>query len=613
MKPYTIRIKLINTFTIGIEFRYHDFIVRALQEFKRKFDVQWNPETNMWLCPYDKWSGLSFALEEKGLNLEVDSSVYDNDVKKFEYTIEKELYDDTVENLKNKIKAKLYNYQVKDVIRMASRKAFINANDMGLGKTLESLCVAELLGVFPVLIVCPVSLKQNWKKEIEKFTNRTAYVLESKKAGKDIVELFQEEYDYGIVNYEFLRKHAYRFTDRFGVVFFDEAHRLKNPKAKLVMSIREHINAPVKYFISGTPIMNRPAELWVILNMIDSEKYSDYWMFVKYFCEKRFFNKKVFYDGGRNLKLLHNILSYYMVRNTKDNVLDELPPKQYITQYVSMEKEQEKIYDDTKEEFRRWYEIQKWENGEVSMETTFLKMLRLKQASILPQLFKEGTEYVKSAKIERLDEIVGELVQRGEKLIIFSQFKKVVEMLADRYDKHGAVWFHGGTKMEDRQEAVDSFQNDKSIKLFISTQATAGVGITLTACSYIVHLDKVWNPAITEQANDRIHRIGQKSVATIISLVTNGTIDEYIENKLNEKEDIFHAIMKGEKNEKDVKQLYNTKDMLNFVFDGEIEAKPPADVQKKIDKEAEIKRDKLVSDVEDVFGTKAQKVELRQY
>ncbi len=564
----SILLKRHNSFTIKVEFKYNLAVVKELQILKERIDVQWNPDGGSWLVVADQWSQLYHALKDR-FTVAVDESVSGYHIEKAQVSITDALFSNIKENLSKKIKANLYDYQVKDVITLASGKAFINANDMGLGKTLESLCVAEVLKGFPCLIVCPVSLKRNWQNEINKFTNRTSKIVSSKTARKDIADVYANNYDYVIVNYEFLRKHGHRFTNRFKVAFFDEAHRLKNPKALLVKAIQEHINPHKSYFISGTPIMNRPSELWVILNMIKPDVYNDYWMFVKYFCEKRFFNGRVFYDGGRHLDVLHKILSHYMVRNTKDDVLEELPAKQYITQIVPLLKEQSKMYDEVTETFKRWYQAQKIKDGEVSMESTFLKMLRLKQVAVMPSLLEDeehGTK-IKSGKLERLDEILDELFAKDEKVIVFSQFKKVVEKVVERYEKKTkVVWFHGGTNLDDRQYAVDQFQNNPDVKLFVATQATAGVGITLTASSYIVHLDKVWNPSITEQANDRIHRIGQKKVSTIISLVSEGTIDEYIEKRLQEKEDVFHTIMQGKLKEKDVEKLYNVKDLLSSLI-----------------------------------------------
>ena len=345
---------------------------------------------------------------------------------------------------------------------------------------------------------------------------------------------------------------------KFDAIILDEAHHIKTPTSEQTKTIHSFIKIPKRVLLTGTPIMNNVEELWSLLYFINPYKFPNYWAFRNKYCVIKEITTKdgrkiKLIVGYKNLDYLQKQLSEIMLRRNKSDTLKDLPPKTYETRYIDLSGEQWKLYNDFKEETVVWIEESE---KEIQVHQALDKLLRLKQVAITPELFG-GSQ--KSSKLDELEEIVKEITSNNQKVIVFSQFKKATDIIVTRLKKNGhknISYISGDVPMKisekalkegktDRMEEIRKFQEDDDCKVFVGVIDACKEGITLTAATYVIFVDKKWTPADNEQAADRAHRKGQKNPVTIISLVAKDTIEEYIESKLKEKGDLFEQVIGG--------------------------------------------------------------------
>lgn len=413
---------------------------------------------------------------------------------------------------------------VYDIIMSEPARNFI-ANGIivhNCGKTIQALGYIRIHPeIRPVLIVCPASLKLNWKKEAEKW-------LESKDQVSIINGQIECDKSVYIINYDILIKHEKELINMgFKLVILDESHYLKNQKARrTAVTINISKNIPNRILLTGTPVLNRPKELFTQLNIIDPIAYPKFTTFAFRYCNPEKNDYGWDFNGASHIEELNDRLKTTMIRRTKEQVLKELPDKrrQTIIMTLSNKKEYEKAHND----FTKWLK----ENMNKTVDAEHLVRIEM-----LKQLSVKG-------KMPAIIENINNFIESDKKLVIFAHHKIVIDQLMTEF-KDIAVSLTGETSMENRQKAVDDFMNNPTKKLFIGNLQAAGVGITLTSSSDVMFIEFPWTPSQLQQAEDRLHRIGQKNAVNVMYMVGEKSIDEDIIDLLEKKSKVIDAVIDG--------------------------------------------------------------------
>ena len=417
-------------------------------------------------------------------------------------------------------------------IEAAGGNAMI-ADQMGTGKTCQSLAYLALHPEMrPAVIVCPASLKLNWQREAEMWLE-TDDVVEVIKNGKP----YSLTGDIGliIINYDVLKKWLPELQRcKPQVLIYDESHYIKSPKsARSKAAAQLAKSVPHKILLTGTPVLNRPAELWHQLQIIDSKTYtqSKFFQWHKRYAGARqlHFGQKTVLDisGATNLGELAASLRGIMIRRTKADVLPDLPTKRRQIIFVSIDNRRE--YDRAEKDFMAWVAEQK---GQAAAD----RASNVEQLSIVEALRQIAIQ----GKMKQAIAWISDFLETGEKLVVFATHRATVDALMQEFSKV-AVRLDGGMCAEEKQISVDRFQSDSEIRLFIGNIQAAGVGITLAEASNVLFVELGWTPALMEQAEDRTHRIGQKNAVNIYFMIAENTIDEKIVNLLEAKGGITSA------------------------------------------------------------------------
>jgi SNF2 family DNA or RNA helicase len=477
-------------------------------------------------------------------------------------------------------KTKPFDHQVDGLMFGKKHPKFILGDEQGLGKTKQAIDLAvSRKGQFKhCLIVCGVnSVKFNWLKEIQIHSNETGHILGSyintkgqlKDDGPLEYRLDDLESDlddfFLITNIETFRQGPKtkkpesmskqeqiqaKILDRveeltrsgqIGMVIIDEIHKAKNPTSKQGKAIHR-LMPHYKMALTGTPLMNSPLDLYNLLKWLEVENHS-FQQFRNYYCTMGGYGGYEV-QGYKNLEHLKNKLQGVMLRRLKKDALN-LPPKIRQTEYVELEGSQAKLYKEIRDEI-----IDKIEELELSPNPLAV-LTRLRQVTSYPQILSE--KIAESAKMERMEEMIEELVENDQKAIVFSNWSQVTTAAKKRLAKYNPAYIDGSTK--DRMAEVEKFQNDPSCKVIIGTIGAMGTGLTLTAAQTVFFLDKPWNAALMEQCEDRAHRIGTTGTVNIVSLVVEGSVDERIEELILEKADMSEALVDGKLNKLEKVQL----------------------------------------------------------
>ena len=441
-----------------------------------------------------------------------------------------------------------YPHQIEGIRELARRRSFLLADDMGLGKSLQALTIFGI-DVFrgwaeTALVVCPVTLKGNWADEIEKFTSFFYTVLEGTptQRNKQILE-FAEQLGPKIliVNYEQVVAHQ-KALDKlmFDVAIFDEAHYLKNPKAKRTQACLE-VYSRRSFMLTGTPMLNHVNELWSILHRIDPVAYPAYWPFVnRYAVFGGYKDKQIV--GVKNEKELTERLQGVMLRRLKSEVLN-LPDVQIIERRVDLHPEQRKLYQEVIEELRL-PRVDQADPDEI--ENALTKFLRLKQ--ICGTTFPFTGEDISS----KLDLAVNddlELLENGHRVVVFTQFRDVQSCYVSRLAGNDVPIFelHGDIKKPDRVRHVKEWGMTKEPGVLVCMIQVAGIGLNMTAARHGSFIDELFVPGLNQQAIDRLHRIGQSEDETqpvqIRKYICRNTIENRVQQILRTKSKLFGQIV----------------------------------------------------------------------
>jgi SNF2 family DNA or RNA helicase len=377
----------------------------------------------------------------------------------------------------------------------------------------------------PTLIICPASIKDNWKRELgmwgdifnaEVLSGRTPYIIPKNKVI--------------IINYELL---SYWIEDillhNFQYLIVDEVQKVANPKSLMTKAFKNiALRIPHRTFISGTPIRNRPKEFWSALSVVDSVNFGNRWAFLQRYAGAKFTRWGWDFNGASNIEELHNRINHLMIRRLKVDVLKDLPPKQKFILPLSLDDVHAKEYSHQNNKFRTWVEETKRKKGlEVRNQIELLRQIAYQ------------------AKRDSLMEWIEDYLEVNDKLVIYAYHTHVLDDIQSEFPDI-SVRIDGATPVEKRQGIVDKFQSDSSTKLFIGQMIAAGTGITLTAASTVAFAELWWVPSDMEQCEDRVHRIGVKGNVQIYYLVGAGTVEDDMAYCLVNKHKVVKQVLDGE-------------------------------------------------------------------
>ena len=413
------------------------------------------------------------------------------------------------------------------------------ADDMGSGKTLQSLAYLSTAGHKRTLVVCPASVKFSWDNEVKKWTKLKSFVVDSKTDFRDI----PAGTNVIIINYDILKKHLnILMTIKWDCMICDESHFVKNATAtrsKAVKMIAGQI--PSVIMLTGTPLLSRPIELFHLLHILDPKTWYNYYDFARRYCEGHMGRYGYEARGAANLDELRQKISRYFLRRTKDQILSELPPINKIEVPVELAGESKKNYNKASKEFIKYLKENK--NKEEKEIKKSLNAEKLVKINYLREIGAMG-------KLDSVRELIDSILEADEKVLVFCSFNEPLRTLREEYAN--SVMILGDTDVKDRGDLVLKFQEDPTCKVFFGGIRSAGVGITLTAASNVIFIDHSWNPADMEQAAARVHRLGQVAESVnIYQVVARGTIDEFMMKLLDKKQKIFDVVIDADKKERE--------------------------------------------------------------
>ena len=425
-------------------------------------------------------------------------------------------------------------HQKEAIEKLAGSRRFILADDMGLGKTTSTIIAALETGAKKVLIICPASLKINWQREIENYSDRSVYIAEGKK--------FSTDSDFVIVNYDIL-KNFHDMKDKsksllnqseFELVILDEAHMISNPQAQRTKIINHYVkNIKRVWLLTGTPMTSRPMNYYNLLNIIESPVAQNWMAYAIRYCQGYQFTagkRKVWnVTGASNLEELRDRTSKQILRRLKEDVLD-LPDKIISPVYLRLKS---KEYEELMGEYYDWFDNKKDESSSLTVQ--FSKLMKVRKV-------------IANEKTKQTIEFAENIIEQGKKVIIFTNFTDTLQTIYQHFGKQ-AVYLDGSCTKPHRQHAVDEFQENEKIKVFVGNLKAAGVGLTLTAAEVVIMNDLSFVPAEHAQAEDRAYRYGQKSNVLVYYPLYENTIEGAIYDILNHKKEIIRTVMGDEQPE----------------------------------------------------------------
>lgn len=475
----------------------------------------------------------------------------------------------------------LYDFQKIGVERMLRRRRFLLNDEMGLGKTVQLLAAIVGRKEPNVLVVVPNGIKFNWERMTHTFTDCTVSVVDGTPGQRD--DALSTGDDITVINCEGLRVRKYKdddvcMDDCYGgvlhnhdwyefknpgvffeddtrlvrdidlphqqwrdwrIIALDEYHRFKNWDSQMTVGLHM-LKAYVKYAMSGTPLLNgRPEELWAILHWMWPKRYPS----IEQFYLDHTIKKGSLVLGYKNLKHLRSFFHARSLRRRKEHVHDQLPDVIYVDDYVDLLPEQRRLYDEIENDLRIWVN-----ESPRKIISTLAQMTRLKQACFSPELY-DGS--AKSAKLDRLKELVKELVASGEKAIIFSQWSKATRIIERELEQYNPAYIDGSVPARARMAQVDKFNEDEDCKVFIGTIGACKEGFTLGAATYVIHCDEGWVPAEKMQATARSAAGGLRGIGTdgnvhVITIRANNTIEEHIDALLARKQSMNDRMVESD-------------------------------------------------------------------
>lgn len=522
-------------FSIYISFEYDEELVNLMRQESSRF---YHTETKEWELPLHRLSYIVNLLEYDVI--EIAGCILDESV---------ELPADFT------FKTTPFEHQQEALEYALNNDRFILGDDPGLGKTkvVIDIAIAKRLERYfkHCLIICGVNgLKWNWQREIDKHSFESGYILGTRYTKKGTLkqsisnaekleDLYEDRDDFFLItNVESLRDKdiANRVNELIkdgviGMVAIDEVHKCSNTASQQGKGLLKTKDAEILIPMTGTLILNDPLNAYMALRLVGAESHSFY-IFKDYYCMMDGFTV----TGYRNMSRLRAQINNVMLRRRKDDVLD-LPEKIYSTEYVEMSKKQSNIYAEILRELRENIDKIKLSPNPL------VQMIRLRQATGYTGIL--STKVKESAKLDRLEEMIEDVVDSGEKCLVFSNWTDITDECEKRLKKYNPAIITGKTKDREKQVQEDKFKQEDDCKVLIGTTGAMGTGLTFTNATWVFFVDEPWNKATKEQAADRTHRIGTTSTVNIVTLITKNTIDEKISDLVELKGAIADFLVDG--------------------------------------------------------------------
>jgi SWI/SNF-related matrix-associated actin-dependent regulator 1 of chromatin subfamily A len=420
------------------------------------------------------------------------------------------------------------NHQKVAIEKLVGSKKFILADDMGVGKTTSTIIAALETGAKKILIICPASLKINWQREIENYSDRFVFIVEGKNYSTDA--------DFIIMNYDILKnfhdindkENSLILKSNFDLIILDEAHMISNSQAartKIVNDISKKIDR--LWLLTGTPMTNRPINYYNLLSLIESPVAQNWMAYAIRYCQGYQFRagkRKVWnVSGASNLEELRDRTSNQILRRLKEDVLD-LPDKIITPVHL---RTSSKEYKDLMGEYYEWFDNKKEESSSLTIQ--FSKIMKVRKV-------------IANEKVKHTIEFVENIIEQGKKVIIFTNFTETLQLIHNHFGKE-SVYLDGSCNKIQRQYAVDQFQENEKIKVFVGNLKAAGVGLTLTSAEVVIMNDLSFVPAEHAQAEDRAYRYGQKNNVLVYYPIFENTLEMIIYDILNVKKKIIGTVM----------------------------------------------------------------------
>jgi SWI/SNF-related matrix-associated actin-dependent regulator 1 of chromatin subfamily A len=427
-------------------------------------------------------------------------------------------------------------HQKEAIQKLVENKKFILADDMGLGKTTSTIIAALEAGAKKILIICPATLKINWKREIENYSDRSTYIAEGKN--------FSTEHDFVIINYDIIKNfHDPKKKDDsqilradFDLVIIDEAHYIKNAQAQRTKLINDLVKKVDRlWLLTGTPMTSRPIDYYNLLSLIDSPVAKNWMAYVIRYCQGYQFkvgSRKVWnVMGASNLEELRDRTLGLTLRRLKEDVLD-LPDKIITPVYLRLKS---KLYEEVMGDYYNWYEKNPEESKSLTVQFTKLTKVR---------------QIIADEKIAQTIELAENIIEQDKKVIIFCNFTDSLNKICEHFGKV-AVKLDGSMSKGERQLSVDQFQENQKVKVFVGNIKAAGVGLTLTAAEAVIMNDLSFLPSDHSQAEDRAYRFGQKNNVLVYYPIFENTIEGIIYDILANKKQVISTILGDNQNSPD--------------------------------------------------------------
>ena len=419
-------------------------------------------------------------------------------------------------------------HQKESIQKLVENKKFILADDMGLGKTTSTIIAALESGAKKILIICPATLKINWKREIENYSDKSVYIAEGKN--------FNTESDFVIINYDIIKNfhdtkkkgNSQILDSNFDLVVIDEAHYIKNVTAQRTKLINDLVKKIDRlWLLTGTPMTSRPIDYFNLLSLVDSPVAKNWVAYSIRYCQGYQFNaggRKIWnVTGASNLEELRDRTAGLTLRRLKENVLD-LPDKIITPIYLRLKS---KMYEEIMGEYYDWYDKNPEESKSLTVQ--FTKLTKIRQV-------------IADEKITQTIELAENILEQGKKVIIFCNFTDSLEKITEHFGKM-AVKLNGSMSKVEKQYSVDQFQENEKIKVFVGNIKAASVGITLTAAEAVIFNDLSFLPSDHAQAEDRSYRYGQKNNVLVYYPIFENTIEGIIYDILNNKKQVIATVM----------------------------------------------------------------------
>lgn len=537
--------KMAGTYGLFVSFPYDETVLTAVRALPSRY---WHAEEKEWELPLNKLTEFVNQLANYEVQLKGELGA---------------LIEKKVPNIQFDFKTKPFEHQIDGFNYGLTHDSWLLGDEQGLGKTWQVINIAiakkQVEGYKHCLIVCGVNgLKWNWLKEIGKHSNEEGYILGQRgvKIGSNADKLADiDELDnlpfFIITNVESLRDDAIakKLNERckdgtIGIVAIDEIHKCKNPTSQQGKGIMK-LDAPVKIAMTGTPLMNTPLDLYIILKWLGYERHSFY-AFKNHYCVMGGYGNYQIV-GYQHTDELREQLEDIMLRRLKEEVFD-LPEKLLVDEYVEMSREQAQVYAEILSDLRL--------NVDKIAESPnpLAQLIRLRQATGFTGIL--STDIAVSAKLDRMEELVEEAVANGKKVVVFSNWTQVTDEAIKRLRGYNPAVITGQTTDNDRPVEEKKFQEDDTCKVIVGTVGAMGTGLTLTAGTVEIFLDEPWTSAMKNQAIDRCHRIGTTENVTVYTLLTKNTIDDRIHEIVYAKGLLSDALVDG-KVVGDKRQLIN--------------------------------------------------------